>query len=287
MNNYTKQWSSATPGYLIFLVDQSGSMKETYIGAETRAEFLAKAINKVIQTLIIKNTSGDKTKDRVFISLIGYGGLGGNSVVDLRSDYLSKFADEPLRIDKVRKSVPDGAGGLVEIEDELLISLDPLSPRNGLTPMAGALECAKNLVEAWIQEKPDNPAPVIINVTDGIPYNGNLNKPNEESENAYIVAKQIMSIQTGDGSPLIFNVHIENNDKEIQFPENVSELSSDTAKFLFNISSRVPNSYKADAQKLQLNIRQNSLGFIANADAVSLIKFINFGSSGGMQDMKL
>ena len=42
-----KQWSSATPGLLIILLDQSGSMKESYEGT-TRTKFASLAVNKVI-----------------------------------------------------------------------------------------------------------------------------------------------------------------------------------------------------------------------------------------------
>lgn len=285
MSNYSKQWSSATPGYLIFLVDQSGSMKEVYTGGETQAEFTAKAINRVIQNLVITNTAGEKTKDRVFISLIGYGGKGGNSVDDIRSDYLSMFADQPIRIEKVTKKVSDGAGGLIDIQDELPIFLEPIA--NGLTPMASALEFVKQLIEGWIQKKPDNPAPVIINISDGMPYNGNQADPEEERNNTIKVATDVMSISTNDGYPLLFNVHISPTGNEITFPENESELqNNEMAQLLFKISSKVPDAYKAAAAKLQLNVKNNSKGFIANADPVTLIKFINFGSSGGMQDMK-
>src|SRR5688572_9890749 len=111
----SKQWSSATPGYIIFLVDQSGSMAENYTGGRDKAEYTALVINRTINELVYTNAAGEKIKDRVFISLIGYGGKGGNSVDNLRSDYLSKFADVPLRIEKIKKKVPDEAGGLVEI----------------------------------------------------------------------------------------------------------------------------------------------------------------------------
>lgn len=287
MSYYSKQWSSATPGYLIFLVDQSGSMGEIYTGDETNAGFTAKAINRVIQNLVITNTAGEKTKDRVFISLIGYGGKGGNSIDDIRSDYLSKFADQPLRIEKVTKKVSDGAGGLIDIQDELPIFLEPLSPKDGLTPMASAIEFVQQLIQGWIQKKPDNPAPVIINITDGMPYNGNQLKPEEERDNTIKAANDLLNVSTNDGPPLLFSVHISATGNEITFPEGESELKgNEMAELLFKISSKVPDAYKVAASKLQLNVKQNSKGFIANADPVTLIKFINFGSSGGMQDIK-
>ncbi len=277
----SKQWSSATPGYIIFLVDQSGSMKENYRDGKTKAEYTALVINRTINTLIFTNAAGEKIKDRVFISLIGYGGKGGNSVEDLRSDYLSKFADVPIRIEKIKKKVPDGAGGLVEVEEEMPIFLEPLA--NGLTPMGDAIDFAKQLIEGWIQKKPDNPAPIIINVSDGMPYNGNQSNPTEEMDKTLIAANSIMSIITNDGNPLIFNAHIgADGGKKIELAENESELGGDEmAQILFKISSKVPDAYKAAAMKQELNVKENSKGFVSNAEPETLIKFINFGSSGG------
>ena len=55
----------------------------------------------------------------------------------------------------------------------------------------------------------------------------------------------------------------------------------DQAKFLFKISSKIPESYKDAAQKTGLSIQTDSKGFVSNADPETFIKFINFGSSGG------
>ena len=105
MSNNSKQWSSATPGYIIFLVDQSGSMKESYTEGKNKAEFTALVINNTINEVVMSCMDGDKIKDRVFISLIGYGGSGGNSVDDIRSDYISSFGNSPIRLEKVRKKI--------------------------------------------------------------------------------------------------------------------------------------------------------------------------------------
>ena len=282
MNN-SKQWSSATPGYIIFLVDQSGSMSELYQGGKTKAEYTALVINRTINDLIFQNAAGEKVKDRVFISLIGYGGKGGNSVEDIRSDYLSNYADEPLRIEKVKKKVPDGAGGLVEIDEEMPIFLEPLA--NGLTPMGDALEFAKQLIEGWIQRKPDNPAPIIINVSDGMPYNGSSTNPLEEMNKAVASANSIMNVATKDGNPLIFNAHIGDGINEKKCAENESELAGDEeAQFLFKISSKIPDAYKPAARKYDLKIGENSRGFVSNAGPETLITFIDFGSSAGIAD---
>lgn len=280
MSNNSKQWSSANPGYIIFLIDQSGSMGENYTGGKNKSEFTSLVINRTINDLIFTNSAGDKIKDRVFISLIGYGGKGGNSVDDIRSDYLSAFADSPLRIEKIKKKVSDGAGGLVEIDEEMAIYVEPTSPQNGLTPMAEALDFAKQLIEGWIAKKPENPAPVIINVSDGMPYTGN--NPLDDIEKTKSTANAIMNINTGDGNPLIFNVHLGQPPfNETKFSSAENEVADQEGKLLFKISSKVPETYREAARKHEFVTSEDSRGFVSNAGPETLIKFINFGSSGG------
>jgi hypothetical protein len=274
MNN-SKQWSSATPGYIIFLVDQSGSMKQDYTGGKNKAEFTALVINRTINDLIFSMSAGDVVKDRIFISIIGYGGQGGNSVDDLKSDYISKFADNPLRLEKIKKKVSDGAGGLVEIEEEMAIYLEPTCPENGLTPMAEALGFAKQLIEGWSSKKPDNPSPIIINISDGMPFTGN--NPIEDEAKTIEIANSIKQIKTNDGNPLIFNAHIGTGTPKFEFEENETNLDNQ-AKLLFKISSVIPDAFRDNAAKYEFKIGDNSRAFISNADPETFIKFIDFGS---------
>ena len=280
MNN-SKQWSSATPGYIIFLVDQSGSMSETYPEKGNKANFTAMVINRTINELININAAGDKVKDRVFISIIGYGGKGGDSVDEIRSDYISQFADKPLRIESGKQKVSDGNGGLIEINIQMPIFIEPVA--NGLTPMGKALEFTKKLIEAWMSKKPDNPAPVIVNISDGLPCNST---DADEDVKTIQAANAIMSLSCQDGNPLIFNAHIGNSSLKCICSASEGELPDDQAKFLFKISSKIPESYREAAQKQELSVQSNSKGFVSNADPETFIKFINFGSSGGSVDKK-
>jgi len=202
--------------------------------------------------------------------------LNGSQIQDIRSEYLSQYADHPIEVKKFTKKVSNGAGGSVNMQVEMPIFLEPIA--NGSTPMGGAFEFALKLIQGWIQKKNDNPVPVIINVSDGLP------EPPDEIEKTILMANRIMNLQTLDGYPLIFNVHVAGSGKEIQFPENPGELRGDKmAELLFAISSKVPDSYKRAAKDLDLrNIKDNSKGFISNASPETLIKFINFGSSGGV-----
>jgi uncharacterized protein YegL len=279
MELYTKQWSTATPGYLIFLVDQSSSMATEWLDKKSFAVFTSEVINQTINELIATNAAGETVKDRVFISIIGYG--GNNEIKNLRSDYLSKYADSPIRIDKNKKKVSDGDGGYVDMEIEIPIFLEPRA--TGLTPMAGAFELAKKIIIGWIEKKNDNPVPIIMHISDGHPEGSTPALTNLEETNTKKLAKEILSLRTEDGNPLIFNVHIAKSGKEYQFPESKLELDNDKmAEFLFDISSEVPASYRKAAKDLKLQgLKNNSKGFISNASPETLIKFINFGSSGG------
>jgi len=285
LNNSThnsKQWSSETPGYIIFLVDQSGSMNEPYPEKDTKANFTALVINRTINELININAAGDKIKDRVFISIIGYGGKGGDSVDEVRTDLLSQFAENPLRIEKGKKKISDGHGGLVEIDVVYPIFVEPVA--KGTTPMGMALELAKGLIEDWLSENPNNPAPVVINISDGLPWHST--KKDAEKTKAIEEANAIMNLSCEDGNPLIFNAHLGDSSQKCICSASKDELPDEQAKFLFDISSKIPESYKESAKKLEINVQSESKGFVSNADPETFIKFINFGSSGGSSDKR-
>ena len=130
-----------------------------------------------------------------------------------------------------------------------------------------------------MNNNPDFPAPVIINISDGLPYDG---KSSQKSElEAIKAAQEIMMLSYADGNPLIFNAHIGNSKDICICSASENELPDEQAKFLFKISSKIPNSYKDAAKKQELNIKPESKGFVSNADPETFIKFINFGSSGG------
>lgn len=277
MKAHEQQWSTATPGLLIILIDQSGSMLSPYEGNDSKTVFASKAVNRVIDTIIQKNFDGDHPRNRCFISVIGY----NNNVKELYSGYLTDFYNNPIRIDPVKQKISDGAGGLIEIDKKMPIWVEPID-KDGATNMKGAFLLAKQIVEKWNQEKPANPAPVIINISDGTPYfdGKDVNICMEETVQT---AQEIMQLSSPDGNVLIFNALIGNGPKYV-FPSSKSELNSEEAQFLFDISSPIPEAYKGAAEKNELVIKAGSHGCIFQADAEHLVKLIDFGSSKGQGD---
>jgi hypothetical protein len=139
--------------------------------------------------------------------------------------------------------------------------------------MTAAFKEAKMSVKRFIAQTPDCPAPIIINISDGVPYIGG----NLDYDEAKKSAQGIMNLTCEDGNPLIFNVHIEKNSFNVKFPASKKEIPQDeNACFLFDISSEIPISM---AKESGLKIKENARGCIIGTDADNFIKFIGFGSS--------
>ena len=119
---YEKQIGSDNPGCIIILVDQSLSMKDPYgNGTEKKKDVATRAVNRVIDELVTSCTDGEEIKDRCHVSVIGYG-TEVHRVVD---DMISEIGESPERFETVQKKESDGAGGLVEIELQMPIWLEP------------------------------------------------------------------------------------------------------------------------------------------------------------------
>lgn len=278
-----KQWSSATPGLLIILLDQSGSMLENYDGTgTTRTKYATLAVNKVIDNIIQKNFDGEAPKNRCFISVIGY----NHNVKELCSGWLKNLDASPLKYEILKKKTPDGAGGIVEVEVKQPVWIEPID-KDGATNMLGAFQLAKELVEKWISdsEHADWPAPVIINISDGVPYYDGKD-PRDCMKETVALANEIKALSNNDGNVLIFNAQIDDV-PTVVFPSNREVIQQEAGQFLYDITSEVPKSYKTAAVKNELPTSDGSRGCIFGADGVQLIQLIDFGSSKGQGDKGL
>ena len=270
------QWSSATPGLLVIMVDQSGSMTLDYEGGDTRSEFAAKAVNRVINTLIQKNFDGKAPKDRCYVAVIGYDA----EVKVLASGFLKELESSPKRIANVTKKVSNGEGGVIEVDTKMPIWIEPIY-EDSCTNMMGAFAVVNDLVANWIKDKPNFPAPVVINISDGLPYDGReIEECMYETIN---IVNKLKEQSTSDGKVQIFNAMIGEGNKVV-FPKSTTELDSVEAQFLYEISTEIPEAYKGAAEKNELKFEMGARGAIYNADAEHLIKLIDFGSSKGQGD---
>ena len=70
---YTAQFSTAYPGCILILMDQSLSMGIAWRDGETKAAAAARAINTMLVETILKSTRDDLIVDRAHIGIIAYG----------------------------------------------------------------------------------------------------------------------------------------------------------------------------------------------------------------------
>ena len=257
---------TSNPGCIVILVDQSWSMSEAW-GTATKTEIATLAVNRVLNELVIASRDGDVMKDRCHVSVVGY----GERVVCVVDGMISDVASSVAEVKKVKKSIPDGAGGIVEVEVEMPIWMRP-EASNG-RPMHAAFERAAEIVQHWCNDKPDGFPPIVINITDGP-----ANRPDWTAD----VARKVMNLRTTDGNVLVFNIHIADSTHQVTFPHSTTQLVGDNlAEFLFNLSSDLPEPLRETAKVSGLPAEPGARCFLYNAGPATMIKLLNFGSLNG------
>lgn len=247
------QWGTKTPGHIIYLIDQSGSMEGT--NERKAAESITAAMIETLKGCI----QGKEVRNRVYITIIGYGNEEGVSII--REGWITDFVAD-----------------LQQCKTNGTPIIEPKSC--GLTPMAETFALANKCITTWLSQRENVqgdykvPAPIVINITDGYP--DDVNKATTE-------AQKIMNITTrDDGNVLVFNVHMDdsNDQVEIKFPTNKSILNGVAeGEFLFEISSEMTDDFikAARAQKFE-GVMPGSKGFVVNAKGDTLVRFVTFGS---------
>ena len=254
---------TSNPGCIVILVDQSWSMNEDW-GTGTKAEIAALAVNRVLGELVIAGRAGEVIRDRCHVTVIGY----GERVEPIVGGMISEVASSLIEVKKVKKSVEDGAGGLVEVEVEMPIWVQPEANNN--TPMHEAFERAAEIIQRWCDDKPDGFPPIVINITDGAATQPDLTAD---------AARKVMNLHTTDGNVLIFNIHIANSTDRVTFPHSTTQLFCDNfAEFLFSLSSVLPEPLREEAKTVGLPTEPDARCFVYNADPITMIKILNFGS---------
>lgn len=273
--SYEAEISRVNPTCFLFLVDQSGSMAEPFgvESAKTKAEGVADAINRLLQTLVFRCAKGGYILDRYYIGAIGYGGelTLGLPVPALAGEILrpvSVIGNSPLRIEQRVKTVeePDThqAG---ELHVSVPVWFEPKA--QGKTLMCGALKAAHNVIRGFVDAHPECFPPTVINISDGIPSDGDP-RP---------VAAAIRGVASQDGDALLFNVHISRRgEKPILFPSDESCLPDEQARLLFRMSSPLPQAMLRQARILETSVSPGAVGFAFNADLAAVIAFLDIGT---------
>ena len=272
---YEVRISRPNPGCFVFLLDQSGSMADEWGGesGKRKADVVATIINRLLSDLVLSCTMGEDVYDRFRISVIGYSGsvagpvlggpLSGRELV-----WVSEVWANPLRVEERRQQVEDGIGGTVERTARFPVWFDPKAESS--TPMCAALSQAKAIVQQFASDHPASFPPVVINITDGEATDGN---PMDQAES-------IRSVSTADGNVLLFNAHVSSGRGAgtVLFPTTEDLLSEGFARMLYRMSSTLPDSMVRLAEPAKVGVEPGARGFVYNAQAVDLIKFLRIGT---------
>lgn len=158
-------WSSRSPLFLIFLINQS------YCGSSTCKEEIdsygkavATLVNDSINNLIQRSYDGIRIRNRCFVTVIGYDEDINVSV----SGWLQDLDKRALRFEKVKKRISDGAGAFVDTYCTVPYWIDFL-PRimneKKIIKESQAFSYAEKLIDDWIKERPYHPTPTLIHIT--------------------------------------------------------------------------------------------------------------------------
>ena len=278
MASYVAEISRDRPGCILFLLDQSQSMSESFAGdtRKSKAVTLADAINKLLMSLVLRCTQNVNEGPRNYfdIGVMGYGdswerdpgpclggALKGRDLVSVKD-----LADNYVRVEERTRMVSDGAGGLVETKVKFPVWFDPVAVDG--TPMREAIELACHILRSWIVEHMQSYPPIVINITDG--------EPNDDPTE---VARKLMALETEDGNVLLYNLHLsELAASPVLFPATSSGLPDEFARMLFQMSSPVPSQIQKELRLEGYSIESGAKGFVFNSDAVALIQFLDIGT---------
>src|SRR5262252_1278106 len=269
---YQADISRSNPGCFLFLIDQAGSMGDAFAGStgHTKADELATIINRLLASLVIRCSKDEGVRDYFDVGVIGYGAQVAHSLASAGGTPfvpISRLADEPLRVEDRVQKIPDGAGGLVEQSVKFPIWIDPSA--DGGTPMTQALGRGRTALSTWVDAHRGSFPPVVFNLTDGEATDGDPSG----------AAAQLRGLATNDGSALLFNVHLsERRAPTVEFPSTDEALPDAFARRLFSMSSELPPHLQAAARQEGYEVGAGTRGFVFNADATSVIQFLDIGT---------
>lgn len=230
---YTMRATRKFPKLIVFMVDESLSMGDLY-GAEEKHLWVDRCINTAIRNLVWMCDSVNGVRDWVHIVALGYGGS------DKENPYVRSLFSEPDWVLPISRIAPALVGKDV---DDLALYIE--SKPDGWTPMGSAMKLAGSIVKDWVEQRSDSPAPVIINVTDGLPTDDeSADGPVEKWVAAFD------ELKTTDGAVLLMNAGVPNAIERLDpclFPVTYEVPELIGVQRLWKLASPLPEELVANA----------------------------------------
>lgn len=270
---YSAQISRTNPACILMLIDQSKSMEEPFVGLadQNKAGVVADAVNRLLQNVVLRSAKADGVRDYFHVGVIGYGktiqaGLGGQLPHDILIP-ISRLGDKPLRIETRKKQVTTHTGAVVEQTVKFPVWFD--AEASGPTPMCEAFATAGLAISGFIARYPNAYPPIVLNLTDGKPSDGN---PQSN-------ARAIRNLCTTDGNALVFNLLLSTQPGlAVYFLASEAALEDDYSKLLFRMSSELPPRMWQAAKAEGFAIAPKARGVVYNADPTAVVRFLDIGT---------
>jgi hypothetical protein len=159
---YGKMWGAAQPGYLIFLLNQSASMSNSFGLAHSdvskrKCDMAASVLNSFLSELLAANTiphpdGSSEVRPRADVTILGYSNgsirsILGGMLSGKVSASLPELQTNPISVEVRKRWEIDEAGQRIEIPITFPIWIEPKA--EGSAPMCAALQYAQALIKGW------------------------------------------------------------------------------------------------------------------------------------------
>jgi uncharacterized protein YegL len=236
---YSQPATTLTPALIIYLIDASDSMNERCEDT-TRIELVNKALRAGVKDMVRRSMRDGVVQRRYKLAIFAY----STKVIDV----LGGIRDLP---ELLRTGVPELSAG-------------------GVTDTAGGFEKVESLLESHLKEFEYSPAPLVCHLTDGV-FTTTDPSPS---------MTRIQEMHVVDGTVLVENVYFKDdmlrrhvgNWEEWPGVMRASELTDDYARFLFDLSSPLPETYRQNINNYGYHIEHGASLFFpgVSSDLVRL-----------------
>jgi uncharacterized protein YegL len=283
--DYETRINRDRPACFVFLIDQSGSMKDNWGGdtSKSKAEMVALYVNNAMNELINACQKTEAEPRHYFdIAVIGYGQKSEEAQILWEGNLAGKTFVSPAEL----KQNPTGNNGEIEVvrrtfKGETKVKIPVVywfSPvAASLTPMGSAFDKCTEILNDWTSQHANSFPPIVINITDGEQTDC---QPDKLLEKAY----QLRQTKTHYGKTLLFNVHISvSTEQSVVFPESMDELPQNKqSRLLYDMSSMLPMAFKqriaTEVKKTDLRESTEYVAMTFQASVSDMIKCLDIGT---------
>jgi len=236
---YTRPATSLSPALIIYLIDASRSMSDP-CGQTTKIDVVNKALRDAMKDMVRRSMRDSNVQPRYHIAIFAY----STTVIDV--------------LDGIR-SLP-----------ELVQFGPPMLSAGGSTDTEAGFAAIARLLEARIREYDHCPAPLVCHLTDALLT---TNDPQP-------MVQRVRALRVEDGPVLIENIYVADHMLRRRVHDwhkwggvlKAEQLTNDYARFLYGMSSPLPESYRENINNHGYHLQSGAALFFpgANSDLVRL-----------------